>query len=241
MIRKGRSPRIEEAVFHLLEYGTEFRVCIRAHSVRGHHPSPARSLRHPGLSFRPEGWRPTIADYVGYEGVIAEFFDSPRGRAALFAGGIVGRLARPYISLDVASPGPSTEVFITGTQWWDGKSPTAYWDDVLTEDEVGFVCGVYKVGAGRINKATGQPQTEHLSWWPKPHAFSSSGMNTGWWSADCERWFRQRLSQIKAGNATLRTQREWKSNLRFYAQPRKIAAGNELICAEFLERTLRQK
>ncbi|KAJ7153188.1 hypothetical protein C8R43DRAFT_846897, partial [Mycena crocata] len=57
-------------------------------------------------------------------------------------------------------------------------------------------------------------QTSTPSWWPKPYAFNTSGLNTGWWSPDCEHWFQQRLAKIQSGTAELHTQTEWKRVLR---------------------------
>ncbi|KAJ7778000.1 hypothetical protein DFH07DRAFT_689013, partial [Mycena maculata] len=80
-------------------------------------------------------------------------------------------------------------------------------DDGLTDQEIGLICGVYDVGTGATND---DPQTSRISWWPLPHAFRSSGLNTGWWSPDCEVWFQQRQAAIKRGTAKLLTQTEWK-------------------------------
>ncbi|KAJ6529249.1 hypothetical protein B0H19DRAFT_866381, partial [Mycena capillaripes] len=55
--------------------------------------------------------------------------------------------------------------------------------EILTEEEIDIICGVYVV-----ETADGQ-QLKYISWWPTPLAFGSSGLSTGWWNANCERWF----------------------------------------------------
>ncbi|KAJ6532084.1 hypothetical protein B0H19DRAFT_876809, partial [Mycena capillaripes] len=77
--------------------------------------------------------------------------------------------------------------------------------EALTEDEIDLICGVYTV-----ETKDGQ-QVKYISWWPKPTAFWSSGLNTGWWNANCERWFVKRLKEIEKMSVKLHTYSEWKS------------------------------
>lgn len=81
-------------------------------------------------------------------------------------------------------------------------------------------------------------QKKLISWWPKPSAFASSGLNIGWWSADCERWFQKRRSEIISGNAQLYTLREWKLKTRFIQKSREVAIANEKLASEYLSRRL---
>ncbi|KAJ7664375.1 hypothetical protein DFH06DRAFT_986073 [Mycena polygramma] len=201
-------------------------------------PRPPSPPRFTGLGRRRVDFKPTIADYEMYVTLRDRFLTSPRGRAALFAGGIVGQLARQIVDEKVASLGPSPDVFLNGICLCDGHSEGAYWDDVLTEQDIDLICGVYEVATGRINKTTQDPQTSQISWWPKPTAFSSSGLNTGWWSPDCDHWFEERLSKIKSGTAKLHTQTEWKRYIRFYKKSHDIAIANERISNEFLRNKL---
>ncbi|KAJ6489176.1 hypothetical protein C8R47DRAFT_1071549 [Mycena vitilis] len=147
---------------------------------------PPHPPKFTGLGYRPVDFRPTIADYKIYVTRRDQFLTSPRGRDALFVGGIVGQLARQIVNEKNASHGPSPDVFKSGICLWDSRSEGAYWDDVLAEQDIDRICGVYKVATGRINKSTQHPQTSKNSGWPKPAAFSSSGLNTGWWSPDCD-------------------------------------------------------
>ncbi|KAJ7666671.1 hypothetical protein DFH06DRAFT_1383929 [Mycena polygramma] len=176
VIRMGWGPDPREIIYHLLKHGVEFRLCLRAmSSSRVPLPPPPTGLGHRRADFKP-----TFADYEMYVTLRDRFLTSPRGRAALFAGGIVGQLARQIVDEKTASRGPSSDVFLNGICLCDGHSEGAYWDDVLTEQNIDLICGVYEVATGRINKTTQDPQTSQISWWPKPNAFSSSGLNTGW-------------------------------------------------------------
>ncbi|KAJ7658857.1 hypothetical protein DFH06DRAFT_990215 [Mycena polygramma] len=232
----GWGPDPREIIYHLLEHGVEFRVCLRASSSKI--PRPPPPPRFTGLGYRRVDYKPTVADYEIYVVLRDRFLTSPRGRAALFAGGIVGRLAREVVDEELASLGPSSDVFLTGLRLWDGVSKGAYWDDVLTEQEIDFICGVYEVATGRINRKSDDIQTAQISWWPKPNSFTTSGLNTGWWSPDCDHWFEQRLANIKSGNARLYTQTEWKRYLKYYKKSRDIAVANERIAIEFLSTKL---
>jgi hypothetical protein len=83
-----------------------------------------------------------------------------------------------------------------------------------------------------------EEQTTRVSWWPKPHVMSASGLNVGWWSPDCEHWFRQRLAVIRSGNTQLHKQADWKHFLRYYKKTREVAEANEKIAAEYLKAKL---
>jgi hypothetical protein len=146
VIRMGWGPDPQEIIYHLLQHGVEFRVCIRD-SVRIEPQLPLPD-RYTGLGYRRTGYKPTVVDYGVYGMLRERFLQSPRGRAALFAGGIVGRLAREAVDDVLASLGPSYEVFSEGVRLWDGTSPTAYWDDALTDQEIDLICGVYEVATG---------------------------------------------------------------------------------------------
>ncbi|KAJ7437530.1 hypothetical protein FB451DRAFT_1305503 [Mycena latifolia] len=137
-----------EIIFHLLAFGVEFRVCIRD-DLGVEPPIPFR-YDYTGLGYRCKGYQPTVVDHGVYVTLRERFLESPRGRAALFSGGIVGRLARLIVDEDLASLGPSNEVFMTGVRLWDGQSSTAYWDDTLTDQEIDLICGVYEIATDKI-------------------------------------------------------------------------------------------
>ncbi|KAJ6484901.1 hypothetical protein C8R45DRAFT_931335 [Mycena sanguinolenta] len=232
IVRMGWGPDPQDIIEQLLEYGLEFRICIRDRLYDPPQLPPADG--YTGLGYRREGYKPTVLDFGVYETLRRQFISSPRGRAALFAGGIIGRLAREDVPQARACLGPSSEVFYTGARFWDGHSQTAYWDDALTDQEIDLICGVYEIATGRVSKIDDEKQTTRVSWWPKPHAFELSGLNTGWWSPDCERWFQQRLAVIKSGTAHLHKQADWKRFLKFYKKSREVAEINEKIAAEYL-------
>ncbi|KAF8058572.1 hypothetical protein FPV67DRAFT_1427985, partial [Lyophyllum atratum] len=79
-------------------------------------------------------------------------------------------------------------------------------------------------------------QTSDLSWWPKPSAWTSAGINVGYWSEDCERWFQNRLARINEGKFDLRSPAKWKSGLSFNKRTSKVTARNEQYAAEYLRR-----
>ncbi|KAJ7668573.1 hypothetical protein DFH06DRAFT_982656 [Mycena polygramma] len=219
-----------EIVAELLARGIKFQVCVQAPLYR----EPILSQHGARLGFRPSGYRPTAVDHAAYQQRLDAYLHSSRGRAALCAGGVIGRLAREIVPDALVVIGPSDEVFDTGVRLWDGQGQTAYWDDSLTADEIDLICGVYVVAT--VNSADEDGvQKKELSWWPKPGAFSQSGLNIGWWSPDCERWFRKRCKEIKRMQAELFTQSEWKHKIRYIQKSRQVAAANEKIAAEYLQ------
>ncbi|KAJ7089907.1 hypothetical protein C8R44DRAFT_596373, partial [Mycena epipterygia] len=182
------------------------------------------------LGRRPAGYSPTLVDLGVYIQRRDTFLRSSRGRAALFYGGIVGRLARLVLSdsEDIACLGPSEDILKTGARVSSGNEEKALWHEALTEEEIDIICGVYSV-----ETADGQ-QLKYISWWPKPTAFWSSGLNTGWWNANCERWFVKRLKEMKNPQVKLHTYSEWKNKIRFSTAARKVNAKNDELAARYL-------
>ncbi|KAJ7883690.1 hypothetical protein B0H14DRAFT_2564768 [Mycena olivaceomarginata] len=144
----------------------------------------------PTSSRRPAGYTPTLLDFGAYVQQRDAFPPSLRGRAALFYGGIVGRLARLVIPdlEDVACLDPPADVLEAG------------------DNEINLVCGVYTVETGQTSKAAADGhQLKYISWWPTPTAFWSSGLNTGRWNANCERWFVKRSREMETMRVKLFT------------------------------------
>jgi hypothetical protein len=81
-------------------------------------------------------------------------------------------------------------------------------------------------------------QKKTISWWPKPGAFFTSGLNIGWWSPDCEHWFHKQLVEVQSttARADLWTQLEWKNKIRFMQKPRQVGMANEKLAAQYLSR-----
>ncbi|KAJ7665343.1 hypothetical protein DFH06DRAFT_983954 [Mycena polygramma] len=177
-------------------------------------PAPLKLQRryYSGLGYRPSNYKPDMRDYQAYVEIRQRFMSSPRGRAALLYGGIVGRLAKSEASMEEALRGPSDDALVEGMCLWDGRSPFAYWDDCLTQQEIDLICGVYHVatGDGHFNNE----QTATLSWWPRPPAFAASGLNIGWWTPMWESWYEKRLRQLESGTAVLASHAQWKHNIK---------------------------
>ncbi|KAJ7713322.1 hypothetical protein B0H14DRAFT_2413895, partial [Mycena olivaceomarginata] len=185
------------------------------------------------LGRRPAGYKPTFVDFGVYVQRRDIFLHSPRGRAALFYGGIVGRLARLAIPdfADIACLDPSEDILKTGARMLSGNREEALWHEALTPDEINLICGVYSAEDGQ--------QLKFISWWPTPTAFWSSGLNTGWWNANCERWFVKRLKEIERKSAKLHTYAEWKNKIRFSNVARKVSLKNDEVSAQYLAARLR--
>ncbi|KAG1722613.1 hypothetical protein EDB19DRAFT_1645694 [Suillus lakei] len=153
------------------------------------------SLRHvlPPKDHRLPCFRPVYTDYIVYEQHCHEFMNQPRARAALLDGGLIWCLALHSLGFDVLPSvldGISWEVVPFGLMLSiDGQT---YFDDELSEEEVDFMCGMYHVHHTNGN-------VEIVSWWPRPQAWSVSGLNVGFWSSQCEAWFQLRLNNIQQG------------------------------------------
>ncbi|KAJ7079664.1 hypothetical protein C8R43DRAFT_910075 [Mycena crocata] len=147
IVRQGWGPDLRDIMENLLTRGMTFLTCCRFTQC-SMIPSSRPSHRRTGLGYRPLKYKPNLTDYAAYVSLRDNFFQSPRGRAALMYGGIIGRLARAEAYAEDVFRGPSGNVLIDGICLWDGRSRSAYWDDALTQDEIDLICGVYHVATG---------------------------------------------------------------------------------------------
>jgi hypothetical protein len=152
ILRHEWGPDLVSIAWQLLHRGIAFNTFIHANAGQ-----PARLIipRYSGLGYRPVNYQPTIHDYQSYECKRNHFLRSPRGRAALLAGGLIARLARDVVNFDDVCYGPSDEFYRDGFCLKDEKYLSfALWDDYLTEDEQDMICGVYKVDTGKSSTLT---------------------------------------------------------------------------------------
>ena len=76
----------------------------------------------------------------------------PQGCAALLQGGIVGRIAKEYLSIDGVLAGPSLEVTVhrVGYLGSSGNAGLLYCDNELTENEIAAICRTYILYTGKF-------------------------------------------------------------------------------------------
>ncbi|KAJ7473910.1 hypothetical protein B0H11DRAFT_1728787 [Mycena galericulata] len=145
----GYDSGVESIIRNLVELGAEFHPSWQ----RPVHDVPLAPPSQVTLGRRPAGYTPTLVDLGVYVQQRDAFLRSSRGRAALFYGGIVGRLARSVLSdfEDIACLGPSEDILKAGRRVSSEGEETALWHEALTEEEVDLICGVYTVETGTFN------------------------------------------------------------------------------------------
>ncbi|KAH7917322.1 hypothetical protein BV22DRAFT_989523, partial [Leucogyrophana mollusca] len=166
-------------------------------------------------------------NYSEYEEARNTLLGRPHGRAALLKGGIVSRLAREHLQESAGMDGPSKDVYQFGQplQHQDGR---LVWDDDLSTSEMDLICGLYKVPTGQGE------QTADRSWWPKQSVWTGSNFDLGYWSPENERWFQDRIQQIRSGSATPLSSRNWVNSLKRYKQTSKLVSANLAAAESFL-------
>ncbi|KIJ39806.1 hypothetical protein M422DRAFT_83015, partial [Sphaerobolus stellatus SS14] len=74
----------------------------------------------------------------------------------------------------------------------------------LSPDEFDLICDVY-----HISQAPGRTPSD-FSWWPKPNVWDNSGLYIGYWSSECEAWFKDHVDNINNGKARLKANDDWR-------------------------------
>lgn len=146
--RLYRDSTVYDILRHLFNHGISFSTCIPESELPVILP-----LRMP----QTLGWRPANhiikpSEYPFYHDKLYYFFREPHSRAAFGMGGIVWRLACAVVDRDFVDNtvlgGPSDEV-ATHRSTFSFTSGERLCDDNLTEQELDFICGVYKVSTGK--------------------------------------------------------------------------------------------
>ena len=154
ILRHGWGPSLHAVGEELLKRGIPFHTYI---------PRPADLIyndahHHTSLSWRSVslgyhyGSTGLAADYCSYVNIRNKFLQSNSGRGALLHGGIVWRLAMDAFGYESALvhalAGPSVDCIDFGGMPQFLADGTELWDDVLSEEELDLVCGVYKASTG---------------------------------------------------------------------------------------------
>jgi hypothetical protein len=109
------------------------------------------------LGRRPESHKPDRFDYIEYEDRVAEFLRRPHARSALLKGGLVWRLVKEVMGSrgdENVLLGPSAYVGQFGNSLHLDAARPAVWDDTLSETELHFISGLYKVYTGKLSCTT---------------------------------------------------------------------------------------
>jgi hypothetical protein len=127
---------------HLAEEGFSFYTLLRLEPLPSSIDLNAIKTRIPR---RGAKYRFTLSDFDSYVAERKQLLATPRARAALLQGGIVGRLAKEQLDVDSVAFGPSSSVtaFRLGCSVEDKDAGVTYWDDGLTSDELAVICGLY--------------------------------------------------------------------------------------------------
>ncbi|KAG1763067.1 hypothetical protein EV702DRAFT_978848 [Suillus placidus] len=239
VVRNNWGPSLEDLIGELISLGIPFFTPEVS-------SSPPRRLPRPRTVFedfsRPSSFQPNANTYKNYELRREDFLKHPHARAALLRGGILWRLCKASFEgrLGLVN-GPSSDVRVFGeakrfpSPTSDGGTTWAAWDDILTDDEVDLICGVYYVAVedGR------RKQWTTLSWWPRPNTFEKCGLWTGYWNTSCELWFQRRLSLLRCGEAKPLKTREWRSALKHSQnKTRQLCDLTEEASARFIGKVL---
>ncbi|KAJ8689904.1 hypothetical protein PTI98_012761 [Pleurotus ostreatus] len=124
------------------------------------------------LGFRPSNYVPTDTDYRHYVSQREKLLQSPRGYAALMAGGLASRMARDFVAPELFYAKLSSD-----------PNPTFF--HPLTTSELDLIYGIYRQETGQVS-LSGKRQFIHKSWWPPHKIWTSSMLGLTFWTTDAE-------------------------------------------------------
>ena len=132
----------KDIVGELNYVGAEFHVVVEGLRWNWNPPTP----RCFSLGVRQEGYHPSKLDYDAYVSLRNRFLRSPRGVLALYAGGIIGRIARLVIEHpDNEIMGDDVDSHHADAKVDDPTTDRALYYNRLTLEEEDLICGVYSI------------------------------------------------------------------------------------------------
>jgi hypothetical protein len=132
---------------HLAEEGIPFCTLLRLDPLSTSIPLDAFKTRIPR---RGADYHFTPSDFGSYIAERKRLLATPRARAALLTGGIVGRLAKEHLEVDSVVLGPSSAVTVHRLGYSVEAAGITYWDDGFTADELAIICGLYCCYTGSL-------------------------------------------------------------------------------------------
>ncbi|KAK0435812.1 uncharacterized protein EV420DRAFT_1281558 [Desarmillaria tabescens] len=236
VLRQTSAYTLDDLTKCLCRWGIRLSTCKR---VRVHDQLPRTSLRtSEPVPYRRKGFQLTMEDFASYVERRRQLFrNSDVARAALKHGGLIWRLAMEEVSEEYVTSGPSPRVMETGAclRTTEGE---ALWDEMLMDDQIDVICGVYKVETEDDRYPKGDRRgklTEHVSWFPKDAGWRGCGLDVGFWSPDAESWYQHRLANYLDGDFKCKNQSEWKRSLKLWRDAPKLAEGLEKVSQGFLQ------
>ena len=217
----------DEIALALLDVGIPFAIGFDDDiNIRTFHNSP--SLCDASTSVTQD-YVFTPADYNLYASRRREVLSRPPAQRVLLRGGITWRLAREVLG----------DMKLAIQPLMHGAAPsTPGKTDGITEEEWMDIFGFISVRRAE-NRTTSQ-DGHVVSWWPTEDMWNKGKQNAGFWTADNEKWYQDRLSSICRGTAQPLSTSRWRSALRMGPKNgTKVRLQNEIIQSNLLRDIIR--
>jgi hypothetical protein len=138
-------PEIIHIARRLIERGIPFRTLTTLPPDATF--SPVNRSVSPSLGWRHKDYIPDRWEYSLYEHKLGLFFRSEHSRAALLSGGITWRLGIESLGIAPTLVGPSEDAATCGYRV-NLPDHGIMCDDILSDEEENFVCGVHYIATG---------------------------------------------------------------------------------------------
>ena len=240
-IRWHLGPHTTDVADFLINRGICFSTLQSMTSIPGPHtpPRPISNL----LGTRPINYWFNLGDFSSYQSICESVLKSkPFCRAALCMGGIVARLARDIIPISAALLGPSPDA-LDGSQEILVSGGELFCDDKLSETYADLICGVYEIPTAHRSMYTinlsrilliSTDQVSKMSWFPKHNVWVQAGYNVGWWTEECEEWFKKRMTEIQEGGQPFDSH-TWRSKLLLSRKATKLVRKMDIAATSFIQ------
>ena len=136
---------------HLLQQGIGFRTLLpltcTPQQLTVNQPYVPKTYRLINHKF-------TVADFEVAKLACQSVLTLPQGWATLLRGGIIGQIAKEFLSIDGVLDGPSVEVTAHQVGYiapsGNDNNNTRFCDDQLTDNEIAIICGTYLLYTGEF-------------------------------------------------------------------------------------------
>ncbi|KAF9045651.1 hypothetical protein BDZ89DRAFT_1127583 [Hymenopellis radicata] len=215
-LRQLKSRPYQAVILQLATRGVRFSFAAPTSSL----PPPTEG-RSRSLPWRRFPFRANVLEYDQYILRRARLFASTSVlRAALMCGGLLWRLAMEHCPDPNVVLACSGEDFTMRTATSRGE---VFSEISLTDTDIDIILGVYLVS----QECPPPKACLEVSWFPRKGPFNRGGLGVGFWSADAESWYQDRVHGYLSGSEQPVPQADWSSKMKLYKPALRFAKGYE--------------
>jgi hypothetical protein len=80
--------------------------------------------------------------------------------------------------------------------------------------------------------------SKHVSWFPPPNIWNTSGLYVGQWTEECEKWFQDHVSKIRRGAFQPLSSKDWRARIRNTRVATRLTYNMTKAAADYIHQSI---